>query len=135
MIQATGWGYATLEQFRFLCIAWTPLFPPLARGDEERGVPLQDFAERSSCGQVFLWIVSVDYDDYPDEEWVDDEDDSEDDLLVCPSCGKPVHEETQQCPYCGDWIIPAYPGAHWKRAVFVIVAVLLILALILWVVL
>lgn len=76
----------------------------------------------------------MDYDDYPDEELAEDEDDSEDDLLVCPSCRKPVHEETQQCPYCGDWIIPAYPQTPWKRALWVAIALLLILALILWIV-
>jgi len=34
-----------LQQIHFLCIAWNPLFPPLARVGE-RGVALHDFAER-----------------------------------------------------------------------------------------
>jgi DNA-directed RNA polymerase subunit RPC12/RpoP len=77
----------------------------------------------------------VDYDDQPDEEWVDEEeDDSEDDLLVCPSCGASVYEETQQCPHCGDWIIPAYRQSRWKRTAGIVVATLLILALIGWVI-
>lgn len=34
------------------------------------------------------------------------DDDDEAELLKCPSCGREVYEETQQCPYCGDWITP-----------------------------
>ncbi len=48
-------------------------------------------------------------DDYADEEWVDDDDADGDELLSCPSCRESVHEDTQQCPHCGDWIVPAYP--------------------------
>ncbi len=68
-------------------------------------------------------------DDYPDEEWVEDDDsgdDSGDDLLVCPSCRAAVHEDTQQCPQCGDWITPVYPATRWKRLVWTVVAVLAI---------
>ena len=72
----------------------------------------------------------MDYEDYPEEEWSEDE--PEDDLLVCPSCGRQVHEETQQCPHCGDWIVPAYPHTPWKRTVWVIVVILLVFVMILW---
>ncbi|MGB2985128.1 MAG: hypothetical protein WBE26_04530 [Phycisphaerae bacterium] len=75
-------------------------------------------------------IGPMEYDDYPDEEWVDEEEDSGDDLLVCPSCKRPVHEDTQQCPHCGDWIIPVWPGQRSKRLVWVVAAVLVIVALI-----
>ena len=71
----------------------------------------------------------MDYDD-PDEEWIEDETDSEDDLLVCPSCRAAVHEDTQQCPRCGDWIIPVYPKSRLKHALWAVVAILLVLALI-----
>lgn len=71
----------------------------------------------------------MEYDDYADEEWVDDEADSADDFLTCPSCRKPVHEFAQQCPHCGDWIIPVYPGRQWKRFVWIAAAVLVILAM------
>ena len=63
------------------------------------------------------------------EEWVDEDDDSGDDLLMCPACKTAVHEDTQQCPHCGDWIVPVYPGERSKRVVFLIAAALLILAL------
>ncbi len=64
-------------------------------------------------------------DDYPDEEWVED-DDSGDDLLVCPSCRAAVHEDTQRCPQCGDWITPVYPATRWKRLGWTVAAVLAI---------
>jgi uncharacterized paraquat-inducible protein A len=69
-----------------------------------------------------------DWDD--DAEWVeDDHGDPEADLLSCPSCGRAVHEDTQQCPRCGDWITAVSPGPRWKRAAWIVVAVLLILAM------
>lgn len=74
-----------------------------------------------------------DYDDQDenlDEEWVED-DDTEDELLVCPSCNRSVHEDTQQCPHCGDWIIPAYPSGQFKRYLWPIITLLLLLAIVL----
>ncbi len=70
-----------------------------------------------------------DYDDHPDEEWVDEEEDSEGDLLACPSCKAAVHEDTQQCPRCGDWITPVFLGQRSKRLIWLVAAVLLIVAL------
>ena len=72
----------------------------------------------------------MDYDG-PDEEWIEDEEeDSEDALLSCPSCGAAVHEDTQQCPHCGDWIIPVYPKGHTKQLVWALITIILVLALI-----
>ncbi len=72
-------------------------------------------------------------DELNDEEWVDDEggdgDDPEDCLLACSSCGRAVHENTQQCPYCGDWITPVDPRGAWKRRVWIVAAILLMLVL------
>jgi len=68
-----------------------------------------------------------------EDDWVEgeeEEDGSGDDLLVCPSCRNPVHEDTQQCPYCGDWIIPAWPERRTKRLVWIIAAILLIAAIV-----
>lgn len=70
------------------------------------------------------------YEAYDDEERVAEDEDSGDDLLMCPACKNAVHEDTQQCPYCGDWIIPVYPGERSKRVVWLIAAALLILAFI-----
>lgn len=69
-------------------------------------------------------------DDFLDDEWVED-DDSEDVLLACPSCGQSVHEETQQCPHCGDWIIPVYPSRPLSRWLVVGITVLLVGAMVL----
>ncbi len=77
----------------------------------------------------------MEYEDYPDEEWVDEEEESGDDLLVCPSCRAAVHEDTQQCPYCGDWITPVWPQERSKRLVWLVAAVLVIVALIMMTVL
>ena len=72
----------------------------------------------------------MEVEDYPDEEWVEDESGPEDDFLTCPSCRQPVHEETQQCPHCGDWIIPASSDSRSMRMIWVAVAVLLVVALV-----
>lgn len=47
-----------------------------------------------------------------DREFPDDQDildDEEDNVLAsltpCPSCGRAVHEQTQQCPHCKQWIL------------------------------
>ena len=73
--------------------------------------------------------------DFPDEEWVEDEGDSEDDLLSCPSCRQAVHEDTQQCPHCGDWITPIATEPLSKRLIWVAAALLVIVSLILYTVL
>ena len=67
-----------------------------------------------------------------DEEWAEDEDsdDSEAELLICPACRRSVHEDTQQCPYCGDWITPVHPDKPWKRYLWAVAAVLVIISLI-----
>jgi len=76
--------------------------------------------------------------EYAEEEWddecpdatdVDEDDDDEGSLLVCPSCKEKVHEDTQQCPYCGDWIIPVHSDAAWQRWVWVTAALLVVAAL------
>ncbi len=76
----------------------------------------------------------MDFDDVPDEEWIDDEGDPEDDVLACPSCRQSVHEDTQQCPHCGDWIIPVDPSERFRKLLWAAVALLLVGSLILWVV-
>ena len=68
-------------------------------------------------------------DDNTGEEFRGDEnDDSE--VLPCPSCGQPVHEDTPKCPHCGDWITPLRASAAkpiWVRVVGVIVVIGLLL--------
>jgi len=69
--------------------------------------------------------------DEPDDEWVEDDnaDDPEAEVLVCPSCRGDVHEDTQQCPHCGDWITPVYPQSLFSRWLIVGVIGLMILSM------
>ena len=68
--------------------------------------------------------------DAADEDWVEDEggDSDENDLLHCPNCHKEVHEDTQQCPYCREWITPVDRRGTRNRWVWIVAAILLILA-------
>ncbi len=70
--------------------------------------------------------------DHADEEWINEDrsDDSDDDLLACPSCKKAVHEDTQKCPYCGDWVTPVSLEHRSKRIVWVLVILLMIVLMI-----
>ncbi|MAG92153.1 MAG: hypothetical protein CMJ48_00160 [Planctomycetaceae bacterium] len=45
-------------------------------------------------------------DDY--ENWDDeyDDDDGESYVVPCPNCGTEVYEDAEQCPSCGDYIVP-----------------------------
>lgn len=65
--------------------------------------------------------------EYADEEWVDDEED-DDDLLLCPNCREDVHEDTQQCPHCGDWIIPVYSAEGTKQWIWKVVVLFILLS-------
>ena len=47
--------------------------------------------------------------------------------MICPNCRKVVTEDTQKCPYCGDWITPEYPSRlNWRRWVFFAVILLML---------
>ena len=68
------------------------------------------------------------WDDDAYEEWVDDDEDaSDDDLLSCPACRRSVHEDTQQCPHCGDWITPVDLSSRAKRWIWIAVVILMIM--------
>lgn len=70
-----------------------------------------------------------DWDD-PSAEWEAEEADAGDssgDIMICPSCRKRVHEETQKCPHCGDWIEPAYPESRKRRFLWFLAVGLMIL--------
>lgn len=72
------------------------------------------------------------YYDEPDDDWIEDEavDDPKAELLVCPSCRRGVHEDSQQCPHCGDWITPVYPGGRARKWAFrVIIGMMILLML------
>jgi hypothetical protein len=66
----------------------------------------------------------VDYDDYQDAP--------ENDVVPCPACGRPVYDDVDQCPHCGEWIMPLAHHARmpaWARWTAAVVAV----AFLLWI--
>jgi hypothetical protein len=84
-------------------------------------------------------------DDTPGEPWDEDPegpqacdlegsgDDDEPELVPCPHCGQEVSELAQQCPHCGDWIIAGAGGDSRRRPLLVVIAILLLIAFLLWV--
>jgi uncharacterized paraquat-inducible protein A len=71
-------------------------------------------------------------DEGPDDDIDGDLDDDHSEELMCPSCETMVHEDTQQCPQCGDWITPVYPSsATWPRKLWVVAVFLVLLAFLL----
>jgi len=78
-----------------------------------------------------------DWNDAPEDsvDEFDDEEDSDNDLLLCPNCRESVHEDTQKCPHCGDWITPVHPGGAWKRWVWAVAAILVAASMLLMTVL
>ncbi len=65
------------------------------------------------------------YDPLPEDLVNDDADD----VFPCPSCGREIHEETEQCPYCGDWVMPLAAAAGRRSLVWVVAALLVIAGL------
>jgi hypothetical protein len=61
------------------------------------------------------------------------ESDPEGDLLPCPCCGAMVYDDSERCPHCGDWIMPLASTARGKSRVWILAAVLAIIALLLWI--
>ena len=60
------------------------------------------------------------YEDECDEHYLDDYDDDpddpEEDLLPCPCCGADIFEDSVQCPICGEYVTfgaNAWYGRSW----------------------
>lgn len=71
-------------------------------------------------------------DDFDEDPWLDEDGDPPcDDLLVCPQCRNDVHEDTQKCPHCGDWITPVYPQHKGKRLLLLLIIAALVFGMIL----
>lgn len=80
-------------------------------------------------------IEEEEFDEGPDEADIEAsqaEDEEENEEYICPSCGRGVHEETQRCPHCGDWIMPANPRAQNRSTIYILIIVLATLALLAW---
>ena len=79
-----------------------------------------------------LGVLVVTFDN-DEDEWREEYDEFEDDrteALPCPSCGAEVYEETQRCPHCGDWIVPHAAHARRKRGLWIVAAVLALIAIV-----
>ncbi len=77
------------------------------------------------------------FEDDDDRWWDAEHEDSENadaELLACPSCGAEVYEETEQCPQCGEWIMPLAASARSKGWVWIVAAVAALAGLIAWMV-
>ncbi len=76
--------------------------------------------------------------DNEQSEWsefdVDDEDDPENDQLPCPSCGKMVYDDTDQCPHCGDWIVPLAGSDRRSRMILIVVVAVTLLGVLGWII-
>jgi hypothetical protein len=63
-------------------------------------------------------MPTYDEDDY-DDDWDDDnsDEDEEDTTDECPYCHKPVYDDAEQCPHCGQYISkedrPTNPKPWW----------------------
>ncbi|MEZ6046688.1 MAG: hypothetical protein R3C11_14155 [Planctomycetaceae bacterium] len=79
------------------------------------------------------------YDDdeeYEDEDYPVDADDSEELEMACPDCGRMIHDDIDVCPYCGYFILesdrtyPSMLNSPWFRWIGLLGIILLLIALI-----
>jgi predicted nucleic acid-binding Zn ribbon protein len=76
-----------------------------------------------------------------EEEWEDEErfeageeDFSEaDDTIPCPYCGQLIHEDSQRCPHCENYISDEDAPPQAKPAWIVVGALLCLLIVVLWI--
>ena len=64
--------------------------------------------------------------DLGDSDWGDD---GRAETVDCPSCRRPVYEESEQCPYCGHYITEEDGGAGYPLWIVITAVVCLALAL------
>lgn len=73
------------------------------------------------------------YDD-DDDDWEapepDDEDDDSLETVACPSCGRQIYEEAEQCPYCHEYVTHSTSVLSGKPLWFLLLAILGVIAVI-----
>ncbi|MBX3437903.1 MAG: hypothetical protein KF861_10465 [Planctomycetaceae bacterium] len=73
-----------------------------------------------------------DWDDASEEEeWSDDSDDDVDNIVVpCPSCGADIYEDAVRCPICGEYVTRTHSAWEGKPLWWVVLGVVGMLAVI-----
>jgi hypothetical protein len=67
----------------------------------------------------------IDHDHGLDDDLFDDDDGVDAyDTVPCPSCGRPVADEAEWCPHCGDWLVNRVATANRRRRVLFAIVVL-----------
>lgn len=56
----------------------------------------------------------------------------EHDAVACPHCGEEIYADAEQCPACGQWLTRAELARSTQPPWLAVVAVLLAVALVLW---
>jgi hypothetical protein len=79
-------------------------------------------------------------DDESGDEWTGDEDeeyvpdnDEGDATTPCPHCNEPIHQESEQCPNCGQYISEEDAPPNRKPWWIVLGAILCLFAVYLWI--
>lgn len=44
------------------------------------------------------------WDDNDPDEYDYETGDDESETVPCPSCGEPIYEDSEHCPYCGEYV-------------------------------
>lgn len=76
-----------------------------------------------------------DYDsaDYPEDDYgADDYDDDSSETILCPNCREAIHEESDQCPYCGEYITRAARTAQVQPPWVIVTVILVLISIALW---
>jgi predicted nucleic acid-binding Zn ribbon protein len=62
----------------------------------------------------------------PDAADMDDSDST--DIEACPICGKQIYEQSQVCPYCGNFVSPGRSRS--RKPLWIVVGVIVCLAVV-----
>jgi DNA-directed RNA polymerase subunit RPC12/RpoP len=67
--------------------------------------------------------------EFPDESDMDSDDHDEDtETIPCPACGKPIYDQTERCPYCGQYVTTRFRPPMWV----IVGAVICIIIVAIW---
>ena len=69
-------------------------------------------------------------DDFEDREFLDDDDDDEPNYVPCPECGEEILDDSEQCPYCGQYIVFSTSPWHGRSTMWILLGGLGIIAVI-----